>query len=108
VGHEECRFDVAAVGILSLSIEHFLVELDVVVVDGIVEGDGDHLWDVFRGQIARNCRPILRAEAVGQHTHRWIAWWSAIRIGLGVYSGNRQSRLISRRRVEGKKLLKPD
>jgi hypothetical protein len=97
MGHEECGFDVAAVGILALSIEHLLVELNVVVVDGIVEGDGDHLRDVFGGQVAGRGRAVLRAEAVGQHTHRWITWRSTIRIGFGVYSGSRQSRLISRR-----------
>jgi hypothetical protein len=97
MGHEECGFDVAAVGILALSIEHLLVELNVVVVDGIVEGDGDHLRDVFGGQVAGRGRAVLRAEAVGQHTHRWITWRRTIRIGFGVYSGSRQSRLISRR-----------
>lgn len=48
VGHEERGFDVTAVGVLALSVEDLLVELDVVVVDGVIEGDGDHLGNVFR------------------------------------------------------------
>jgi hypothetical protein len=36
------RLDVASIRILSLSIEDFLVQVDVVVVYGIVEGDCDH------------------------------------------------------------------
>lgn len=58
------RLDVASVRILPLAIEHFAVQVDVIVVDGIIEGDCDHLRHVFRRQVAGDRRPILRAEAV--------------------------------------------
>lgn len=65
--------DVASVRILTLAIEHLLVQKDVVVVDGVVEGDGDHHGDVLGRQIAGHCRAVLGAEAVGQYAHRWVA-----------------------------------
>lgn len=50
VGDEEGGLDVAAVGVAPLTRgKHFLVQLDVVVVDGVIEGDDDHLGNVFRG-----------------------------------------------------------
>lgn len=48
VRNEVGCFDVTTIRILALSVEHFFVEFDVVVIDGIIEGDGDHLWYVFR------------------------------------------------------------
>lgn len=47
VRYEEGGLDVAAIGVLPLSVEDLFVELDIVVVDGIIEGDGDHLRDVL-------------------------------------------------------------
>lgn len=49
VRDEVSSFDVAAVGVFAFSVKDFFVELDVVVVDGIVEGDGDHLGHVLGG-----------------------------------------------------------
>lgn len=43
VRHEERASDLAAVGVLPLAVEDLVVEVDVVHVDGAVEGDGDHL-----------------------------------------------------------------
>lgn len=80
--------DVASVWILSFAIEDFLVQVDVVVVNGIVECDGDHLWHIFRRQITGNGRTVLRAEAIGKHTNRWIAWWCSIWIGFDVCERN--------------------
>lgn len=45
VGHEESGFDGAAVGVESV-LEDELVQIHVVDVDGIVEGDCDHLRHV--------------------------------------------------------------
>ena len=45
--NKETGFDVAAVGIFPLLVEDFTVEVNVVIVDGIVEGDGDHLRHVL-------------------------------------------------------------
>lgn len=40
-------FNVAAIGILSLPIEHLLIQIDVVIVNGIVEGDGNHHGNIL-------------------------------------------------------------
>ena len=48
VAHEEGALDLTAVGVESLLLEDVLVDPDVVLVDGAVEGDGDHLRGVGR------------------------------------------------------------
>jgi hypothetical protein len=85
VGDEEGGLDVAAIGVAPLARgEHFLVQLDVVVVDGVIEGDDDHLGNVLGGQIAGDLGAVLRAEAVGQHADGRVARWSAIGVIVDV------------------------
>lgn len=48
VGDEVSGFDIAAVRVLAFSVKYFLVEFDVVVVDGVVKGDCDHLRHIAR------------------------------------------------------------
>ena len=43
-----------------------MVELPVLVVDGVVEGDDDHLGDVLRGEAPGHQGAVRGAEAVGQ------------------------------------------
>lgn len=73
VRDEERGLDVATVGILSLAVEDLFVERYVVVVDGVVEGDGDHLGHVLVRQVAGYGRTVFRTEAVRQHTDRRVA-----------------------------------
>lgn len=80
VRHEERGFDVTPVGIPSFSIEYFLVQFDVVVVDGIVKGDRNHLRDFFGRQVVWYSGAVFGAETVGQNAHGWIARRCAIRI----------------------------
>jgi len=47
VGHEEGGLDVATVGILALTVEHVLVQIDVVVIDSVIEGDHHHLRNLL-------------------------------------------------------------
>lgn len=54
MGDEKSRFNVATVGVLAFSVEDFFVELNVVVVDSVVESDGDHLGDIPGWQITGN------------------------------------------------------
>lgn len=84
VRDEERRLDVAAVRILALAVEDLLVETDVVVVDGVVEGYRDHLRHVLAREIAGYRGTILRAEAIGQNAHGGIARWSSIGIVVHV------------------------
>lgn len=80
VRHEERGFDVTPVGIPSFSIEYFLVQFDVVVVDGIVKGDRNHLRDFFGRQVVWYSGTVFGAETVGQNAHGWITRRCAIRI----------------------------
>lgn len=78
MGNEEGRLDVASVRIFTFSVEDFLVQLDVVVVNGIVEGDCDHLGHVLGGQVAGDDGAIFGAEAIGQHALRRVARGRAV------------------------------
>jgi hypothetical protein len=80
VRDEERGLDVAAVGIFAISVEDILIELNVIVVDGIIECDGDHLRDVLGWKISRDRSAILRAETVWQDAHCRIAGRSTVRI----------------------------
>jgi len=65
VRHEESGFDVTTVGVPAFAIEYFLVQFDVVVVDGIVKGDRNHLRDFLGGQVVWYSGAVFGAEAVG-------------------------------------------
>lgn len=90
VRHEEGGLDVAAVGVLSLLVEDLLVKVDVVVVDGIVEGDGDHLGNVVAvgsgwsnsAKTTGNLSSVLRAETIGQFADVGVT--SRGPVGIGV------------------------
>ena len=78
VGDEVGGFDVAPVGVLALAVEHLLVQLNVVVIDGVVEGDRDHHGHILGRQVSRDRGAVFRAEAVGEHAHGGVARWSPI------------------------------
>lgn len=65
VAHEECRFDRATVGILPVVEQNLVVEFPVLVVDGIVECQNDHLRGLRGLQVPRYLGPIRGAETVG-------------------------------------------
>ena len=90
VRHEESGFDVAAVGVLALTVEHLLVEFDVVVVDGVVEADHDHLRHLLRVQFAGDFSSGLGTEAVGQQTDGWVAGWGPVRIRVQICRSTRE------------------
>ena len=93
VRHEEGGLDVTAVGVLALTVEDLAVQVDVVVVDGVVEGDGDHLGDVLavgaRGadvaQLAGDLGSVLGTEAVGQFANIVVTRGRPVRIGVDIY-----------------------
>lgn len=39
--------DVTAVRIFALAVEHFFIQFNVVIIDRIIESDGDHLGNVL-------------------------------------------------------------
>lgn len=72
VRDEVSGFDIASVRVLAFAVKDLFVEFDVVVVDGIVEGDGDHLRDVLGRQVTGDDCAVFGAEAVGQHALRGV------------------------------------
>jgi len=92
VRDEEGGLDVTAVGVLSLLVKDFLVQVDVVVVDGIIEGNCDHLGYILAvgsggsnfAETAGNLCAVLRAEAVGKFADVGVASGSAVRIGVNL------------------------
>ena len=83
--HVEGSLDVATVGILPLLVEDLGVEIYVVVVDGIVEGNGDHLGNSVAGSTVRaettgNLRAIVTAVTIRQHTDGQVALRGSVRV----------------------------
>ena len=87
VRHVEGSLDGAAVGVDRLSIEDFLIQINVVRVNGSIKGNCDHLrylvWINFSG----NSCSVGRAETVGQLTHTCVAVSSTVGI-LNYYRSN--------------------
>lgn len=78
--HKESSLDVTTVRVLPLAVEHLFVEFDVVIVDGVIKGDSNHLGHVLVGQVAGDGRAVLRAEAVRQHTDGRVTGWCTVRV----------------------------
>lgn len=54
VRNEERSFNRAAIWIIAALFENLFVNIDIVVVDGIIECDHDHLWHLCWLQFARD------------------------------------------------------
>merc|ERR1711953_1438856 len=70
VRHKESGLNITAIGVPPSS-EDLIIKVDVVVVDGVVKSDCDHLRDslavvVIWAEVAWHLRAILGAEAVRQ------------------------------------------
>ena len=93
VRHKEGGLDVTAVGVLALLVEDLLVQINVVVVDGIVEGDGDHLGNVLAvraggsdsAKAAGYLGAVLRAETVRKFANVGITSRSTVGIGVNIW-----------------------
>ena len=89
VRHEESGLYVTAIGIPPLSVEDLIIEVNIVVVDGIVKGNGDHLWDpvttiVAGAKVSGNLRSVLGAEAVRQLADVLVTQWSPVWIVFNI------------------------
>jgi len=80
MGNVESGLDVATVGVFASAVEHEVVQVDVVVVDGVIEGDHNHLWDLFEVQVGWDSGSVFRAEAVGQCAAVRVAYGSTVGI----------------------------
>ena len=65
---------------LSAVLPKLPVEVNVVAIDGAVEGDGDHLRDLGRVDVARYPGAIGRAETVRQLALAQVAVRGPVRI----------------------------
>lgn len=85
VGNEVCSLDVATVWILTVSVEDFLVQFNVVVINSIIKSDGDHHWNILDWQVSGNGGTIFRTETIRQDTSLQVAWWSSVWIVFSIY-----------------------
>ena len=88
VGHKESSLNAATIGIDPV-VEDFIIKLNVVVVDGIIKGNCDHLGDpgavgVGGAEVTRNLGSVLRTEAVGKLTNSLITRSCSVRIGVSI------------------------
>merc|ERR1711936_133262 len=89
VRDEECTFDITSVGIPPLLVEDFTVQVNVSNIDGVVEGECDHLRDsvtsvILRAEVAGNLSSVLRAETVRKLAESFITRRSSVWIILTV------------------------
>ena len=90
VRDKEGGLNVAAVGVPSLPVEDLVVQVNVVVVDGVIEGDRDHLWDsvtsvVVGAKISGNFGTVLGTEAVRKFADVLVTEWRAVGIVFNVW-----------------------
>lgn len=91
---KETGFDVTAIRIFSLLVEDLTVEVNVIVVDGVIEGDGNHLRHVLASsacgtnlaEVTRNLCTILGAETVRELANVAITWWRTIGVSIDIAS----------------------
>ena len=81
----ESSLDVATVGILPLLVEDLGIEVNVVVIDGVVEGDGDHLGhpvagSTIRTETTRNLGTIVATVTVGEDADSQITFRCSVGI----------------------------
>ena len=92
MGDKETGFDVTAIRIFPFLVEDLTVEVNVIVVDSVIEGYGNHLRHVLASgssgtnpaEVTRNLCAILRAEAVRELANVAITWWGTIRISIDI------------------------
>ena len=88
VGNKEGALDVTPIGVLTAS-KDVIVEVNVVLVDGIIKSDHHHLGHVgtvisLWAKIARNFSAIFRTETVGQLTDLLVTLWGSVGIFINV------------------------
>ena len=85
VGDMEGCFDVTAIGISSFFVKYLGIQVNVVIVDGIIKGNCYHLWNsvawsTVGTQPTRNSCPVLATEAVWELTDGIVTGRGTVRI----------------------------
>lgn len=91
--YEEGGLDIATIRILAFPVEDLFVQADIIIVDGVIEGNRDHLRHVLGWQISGERGTILGAEAIGKDADRGVAGWRPVRIVVHVcnFQGSKDS-----------------
>ena len=84
---EESSSDLTTVRVLTLSIEDVIVQVNVVHVDGTVEGDGDHLGNLAGLDVAGDTSSVSRAETIGENALGRVAVGGTVRVSLHSCTG---------------------
>ena len=92
MGDKETGFDITTIRIFPFLVEDLTVEVNVIVVDGVIEGDSNHLRHVLASgacgtnpaEVTRNLCAILGTEAVRELANVAITWWGTIRVGIDI------------------------
>ena len=70
----------ASIRVKTLSVEKFVIHSDILIIDGAIEGEGDHHGKVAYFQLAsfnsRSSSTISGTETVGQKALCWVAYIS--------------------------------
>lgn len=80
VGDKECTANLATVRVVAISVKYLFIKVDVINVDGTVEGDRYHLRYLVGFDAARNAGTVSRAETVWQCTLVSVAIGRSVRV----------------------------
>ena len=84
VAQEKCGLNGTAVGIGPIGCEYLLIDLPILVIDGVIESQNNQLWRLFGFQTPRYLCSIVTAEAIGKSAVIGITSVGSIRVMLGV------------------------
>ena len=90
MGDIESSLDVTPVGIPSFLVKYFSIQVNVVIVDGVIERNSNHLWNsvtwtTVGTQTTRDSCPVFATEAVWELTNSQVAGWGSVWICVLVW-----------------------
>lgn len=94
VRDKERSFDVATVRVFAFTIEHFFVEFNIVIINGVVESDSNHLGNIFGLQVSRNRGTVFGTEAVWQRTLTCVTRWRSVWVIVNIYDNRKYKVMI--------------
>ena len=91
VRYEKCGFNITSIGVPPLFVKDFTVQVNVSNIDGVIEGEGDHLGDsvtpvILGAEVSGNLRAVLGAETVGEFAESFITGRGSVGVGFTVYN----------------------
>ena len=80
VWHKKCRLNWTAIRVIPTLFEDLLIDINVIVIDGVVEWYHNHLGNVCRLQFAGDLGPIRWTETVRQNALTLVTGRSSVRV----------------------------